>query len=323
MVRIYSILSCLIFFLVSCNKEELSISISSIQLPVQGKVRAIEQLNGHIFIGGGNKGEEGFVLESNTDFTDFTLLNATLKYPIHGITYDHFRYVFTAEDVEIYYSVDLNEFTLHWYKPVNWVEDHNKQPSREIKKAPDGTGHYLVSGGELQFGLIQHSPDSFGSWLPYEFDHEIRTIDFSPKGVGLAAGNGILLRKEIGSTSWGRQRLNHVFITDLEFIDETRVVAAMFNGSFLHSDDGGLTFNQSKTTGQTIRNPLFVSAITHLGNGNLIGVGPKGSVFTSYDYGKSWKGQRKVSENLEVIYPLTQTEVVVGGDSGKLFRLKL
>lgn len=320
MKKIFSLTFPLVLLFLSCNKADIDIAADVVKTPVNSSIRFIREMNGKIILGGGDRGENGFIMEADAALQQFRLIQDSFPFPLYQGHYYAGRYLFTNEQAEIFYSYDLSSFFPHWLRTENFVPDLHQQPGRNMVITPDSSAIFIVSGGEFQYGLIQQSPDTFQSWYPQVFDNELRNMHFTAQGTGWAGGFGILLRSADKGKTWERKEFDHIYISEIQFISETEGVIASFESAFYYTMNGGKTWDKAKRKGKS----GYVNRMAYLTNNKIVTVGSNGTICVSRDGGRNWECDRKFDgKNLYDLLVLNNDRIAVVGEDGMVWMVEI
>ena len=308
-----------LLLLVACKKTDVSIEEQPLQTPIAANIRFIHQFDGAFLLGGGNNGEKGFLMKADSSFQQFTLIQDSFPTPIYQAAFLKGRYVFSNGKAEIFYSDNLVNFYPHWLKEENFVPTLHQQPARQMVVSPD-SALLIVSGGEFEYGLIQRTPDQFLSWKPTVFANELRTIHFTPGGIGWAGGLGILLKSANEGQHWIRQDFGQVFITAIRFSTDNNGLMSTFNAQFYFTQNAGKDWEKATTKGKS----GYINQMKHINRQKVVAVGSNGTICISTNGGKRWDCDRRFNDkNLYDFHILSSNKIIVVGEDGVCWKVDI
>lgn len=309
----------------SCTKDDLSVQYSTVGSPVNEKIRSVRFINNQYVFCGGEIDGNGFVLQGDKELRSVTMSIEDIKWPLFDVAYFENRYVFSSRRAELMYADDsLKSHQFHIPIEENWVLEHNKQPVRQIAVHPDSTQWFAAGGGEFQFGLLFTSHDSMKTWVPQEFDNELRTVCFTPEGKGWIGGNGMVLSKATADAPWEREKINHQFVTDFDFWDGQLGVYSTYNAGIFRTSNGGDSWSQEHKAALGWNQSLQFNRIKFISKQHVIAVGQKGAIAISKDGGRSWKSTFSFhGTDLYDLERINDFEAIVVGENGNIYRVNI
>lgn len=172
-----------------------------------------------------------------------------------------------------------NGISWQFHRLSNWDILHN------ILETNNG---YLASGGKsYEHGYIYLlNPDKQIDTAMY-FDYEISDIKKTASGRYIAAGWGNVRLSDDGGITWKTLPVKGDFFASCHFDDKNHGWIVGYNGTLLHSADGGNTWFEPDADISANGTNSF-RKITGFGKNELMITGNNGRLWRSVDAGKSW-----------------------------------
>ncbi len=291
-------LNCLSFLLMlamlvlfaGCEKVEETDNYSLITLPENELVRAFWQEGDTIYIAGGEKESNGFLVaystiadQSKTIISGYSKgFHSVARNPLNGELY------IGMSNSDLLTVDNLGNVTPHYTEEQYWINDQKKQPLYE--------GHiiqnrlFFIGGGDLQFGVIRKQLDN-DQFVPVEYQSELRSMVSLGGEHLLAVGNGIQITSDDLGETWDRKSSASGYFTSV-CMDTTTGKGWMttFQGAIYNSDDNGENWEKEQTSISTLRSPFYLKRIKLLNHTDYeaAAVGNNGSLAIK-PKGKSWE----------------------------------
>jgi len=311
-------LASILFTISACKKTEIDVEKVAVSSPFNTTVRFIENVNGKVILGGGNRKRNGFIAEYDEVVQAIRMISDTFTEPIYSCTYFLGRYVYVNESGTILYSANQRFFFEHVLNEKDFIPTLNQQPSRELHVNSAKSRVYNIAGGDYAYGLIQECSDTFNTWQPSTFKNELRSADFIA-GTAWAGGFGILLKSTDDGHSWQRQDFKQVYITGIRFNNERQGLLTTFDEHFYHTSDGGENWKKSEVKGKK----GYICAMEKMTDDVFIAVGNNGTVCISRDAGESWKCEKKYGDtDLHCVGKVADDKALIGGEAGIIWELQ-
>jgi photosystem II stability/assembly factor-like uncharacterized protein len=149
--------------------------------------------------------------------------------------------------------------------------------------------HAFVFGGDDYSGDYLQTTDGGNSWISGRVSliGILTSLSFSDPINGSAATSNGIYRTSDGGSTWLKQ--NDTYLTCIQSIDSSNIVAAGSNGIILRSTDAGNSWIQ-QPSGTT--SPLKDILFTDINNGTIAGGYDSGIILRTTDGGFSWTQQQ-------------------------------
>ena len=270
-------------FLVSCSKDVTEIEVETISVGGSDPIRFIESIGDTLVIGGGQKNGQGFVAIADKSNMDFEYLKQDFKYPAYSIYWYDNRYWLGLGNAVYRVTTNLKQYDPYYFKESDWIGDLFRYPFRRTASV-DGE-LFAIIGGQLSKGVVYHSSDTTKNWNPEHYNHEFRALEVTGDSISWTAwvgGNGALLRKRKGDSTWTRINIESMFIIDIHFDDEQNGICVTYDGDVFQSSNGGNVWKKVDSPKQT----RFVNRMRRA-NGHYIVTANDGFIAHSTN-GKQW-----------------------------------
>lgn len=307
--------------MISCQSSFDEVEYETINLPMNGTVWSIEKLNDSWFISGGNTGSNGFILRSDSNFSDFDVISDTLDWPVHDQIYQTNRYYFAADHIEVYSAPDELSKVWIYYPPERyWVNDLNKKTNWKIEQTPE-KDLYIACGGGFNKGVIFHSPPDSPHWIPVEFDHEMRDVAYQSSGIVWGCGYGLLVKSTDGST-WIDQGFYNRFFTSIDFWDDKNGVLATFDGIIYKTSDGGQNWEEVDRI-KGFGGGLSINTMRYCSEKVVVAIGNGGYFNISTNGGLNWSKKQGFDSNNLYDFEYHQGTVYMVGEASVVYHVNL
>ena len=283
----------ILLMFISCKKENIQLNYQSTEIPAMGAIHAIDlftdsQVGDYNWvISGGDNGSTGFIMTSNLEFSEFEMVDDSLKWPVFDQIFYNNRFIFSAEHVEIYFgNSDLSALSTHSPPEEYWVNTLNKKALWQIEETPD-MGLYMAGGGDIGKGLVFYSPNNGGYWIPYELENEMRSVAYQPPNTIWACGYGLLIKTHDFESGWETVPFENEFFTGVDFKNENRGVLSTFDGKIYMTSNGTDWSEVFRIKG--FSDGLSINKIGFLTDQLIVAIGNGGFIAISRDGGSTWK----------------------------------
>jgi hypothetical protein len=295
-----------VVLLAACSKSKRQLETRRISIDVPGMVRSIDQQDSLLYLCGGSKDDEGFIISFSKEFLINGVLQANMENIVYDFLFTNQQYYFPADHHRVYQGVSINDLAIYYPDSAYYVNTLNKKALREIVSVP-GKGLYMAGGAGYSKGLIQFSPDSGMNWHPYELDHEMRSITLQEPATIWCGGYGILLKSD-HEHNWEISPFENSFITGIDFFDEQNAVICTYDGEIYQSKTGGDSWDRIQKTS------LRYNKIAYLNASLIFAVGNNGSISYSKDGGDSWINNQEFDNANLKDFIMMDGEIYIVGD---------
>lgn len=156
---------------------------------------------------------------------------------------------------------------------------------------------FIVAGTGFEGGRILQI-DSLGSVSKMDtFDFALNDVRFADAHNGYICGYGAILKTSDGGTNWSLLDIQGDFFKALSCPDDHNVWAVGYNGSIVHSNDGGAHWKKQRNGDNPLLKRWRLNGVFFQNERQGYAVGDKGLIVITQDGGRSWNEMENTSDN--------------------------
>lgn len=183
---------------------------------------------------------------------------------------------------------------------------------------------FMVSGIALASGRLVEIDSSFRVLRADSLPFEARAIKFVNEHTGYLAGYGAVMRTRDGGRSWHYLPAEGDFFKDLSCLSNGEIWVAGYQGSLLHSMDGGDSWRTVRNGNNLLLPRKRWNAIHFLNPETGAVAGDEGALLLTKDGGASWESiALPVTADLFAVQFQDAQHLWVAGSRGTLFKILL
>jgi hypothetical protein len=311
----------------SCKKENIQLEYQTIEIPVNGTIRAIDPVSDSLetdynwVISGGDNGSSGYILTADHEFNQFELVADSLEWPVFDQIISNNRFVFSADHARIYYgNLNLTQLSIHNPQEGYWVKELNKKALWQIEATPN-MGLNMVAGGGVGKGLVFYSPNNGSNWAPYLLNNEMRGVGYQPPNTIWACGYGLLIKTNDFESGWETVLFENEFFTGIDFMNEVIGVLSTFDGKIYRTSNGESWDEVFRIKG--LSDGLSINKIRFLTKQLVVAIGNGGFIAISYDRGLTWKSGSDFNGTNLYDMAFLNDWLYLAGNAEAIYKLKI
>jgi len=267
----------------SCKKDIKPTSAKQINNPAKGELNKILFVNAdESYIVGGSRYEFSEILASHDAGSTWSIFNMgdEGKKALYGITSFEGRTYGVSFDGKIFIKAATN---VDWrYVQTNyweWFQDIT---------FPEANKGFIVAGNGYRSGRI-YQTDSLGSISKLDtFEFELCDIDFPTQNIGYACGYGAVLKTDNAGDSWNLLDVQGDYFKSLYCVDANNIWAVGYNGSIIHTTDGGQTWDKQRNGNNPLSKKYRFRAVVFKDVNTGYAAGDNGLLLKTTDGGEHW-----------------------------------
>ena len=310
---------CCLCGLSACNKNAVSLNIELLPAETDHNlydVLFVDSLHG--FMVGGERYASSDLLYTADGGQNWTLtqLPPEANKAVYAIAASDNRVQATGFDGKLF-NFDSEQES--WgYSQTNWWEWF-----QGIFIHPSGNT-FIVGGVGYANGRILQIDVSGQVVQADSFDFELTDICFANSLEGYACGYGAVLKTNDAGRTWEQLHVKGDYYKSLYYRMDGSVWAVGYNGSIMHSDDGGMEWKKDRTGGNIGKNQWRLRDIAFLNNKEGFAVGDRGLIVQTSDGGNTWNRIISPSDaDLHAVAFQAESYVWVVGNAGTIIKIKL
>lgn len=310
---------CACFSLASCKKNVTEPrSREIIPSGTDGDLRRILFVNDSLgYISGGIRYHRSDLLTTTDGGHTWTLrhFNTDDNHILYGLCHFGERVYAAAYNGRIYRLANAES---EWqYNQAPWWG-----PFQSIGFADANKG-FIVSGQGFDSGRIIQI-DSLGQVSRMDtFGFSFNDVCFTDPQNGYICGYGILLKTLNGGLSWNVQDVQGDFFKALACPDDHNVWAVGYNGSIVHSSNGGSTWEKQRNGDNPLLKRWRLNGVFFQDDRHGYAVGDKGLIIATHDGGNSWSEIENDSrKDLFGVTVQQDGTLWVTGESGLIIKIR-
>lgn len=161
----------------------------------------------------------------------------------------------------------------------------------------DANNGFIVSGTGFEAGRILEI-DSVGNVGKMDtFGFALSDVRFPDVQNGYICGYGVILKTTDGGASWNILNVQGDFFKALACPDDRNVWAVGYNGSIVHSNDGGAHWEKQRNGDNPLLKRWHLNGVFFQDEQRGYAVGDKGLIVATTDGGRSWNEIKNESKN--------------------------
>jgi photosystem II stability/assembly factor-like uncharacterized protein len=311
-------LGTLLFFSACYKKENWGAFIQQVQVPAGGHLNHIYFVNDTLgYIMGGDRYAWGDILttqDGGTTWELFHLNDQDGKALYGGYTFGNRTYGVSLDG-----KIFIKTTTEAWrFVQTNWWEWFQSVTFPEANKGFITTGLAFKQGNILQIDSLGHvqKVDSF--------NFELADIQFPDAQTGYVCGYGAVLKTGDGGDHWQLQDVQGDFFKGISCIDREHVWIVGYNGSIIHTDDGGKRWHRQRDGNNPLLKRYRLRAVAFRDLQTGYAVGDRGLILSTTDGGNHWQEiKRGTAADLRAVTFHPEGSIWITGDRGTLLKIKL
>jgi photosystem II stability/assembly factor-like uncharacterized protein len=315
-------LSLLLFGLllpVSCKKDQISIRrVSSVYNEGRGFISKILFLDDRtgVAVGGSRYAFHEFITTRDGGQSWHTLREEGGDHKaLYGLGNWKERIFAVGYEGKVYYA-DAPYDTWNLVQASNWAL------FQDLTFTKANRGYMVMGEGYHAGGIVEL--DTMGQVLRTDsFTFELSCIYFQNAGTGFAGGYGAILKTTDSGRSWELQNAKGDFFKGICASDDHNLWAVGFNGSILHSNDGGANWKKKRNGDNPLLKAYKFRAIAFRDALTGYIAGDKGILLKTTDGGENWSEfERFTDADLRCLTLQANGSVWVGTSTGQLFHIE-
>jgi photosystem II stability/assembly factor-like uncharacterized protein len=194
-----------------------------------------------------------------------------------------------------------------WYQHIAF-----SQPNKGI----------LVYGEAYATGGIYAIDSSLNIHLVDTLAYQLCDVEFANAQIGYTCGYGAIMKTEDGGDSWALQNIQGDFFRSLCILDVQNVWAAGYNGSIVHTKDGGAHWEKQRNGDNPLLAKYRFRGIAFKDINTGYAVGDKGLIMKTTDGGEHWSQFEKTTDkDLRCITLVKDGSLWIGGADGLVLHI--
>jgi len=269
------------------------------------------------FIAGGDKYTSALLLstaDGGRSWSSYQTSGGDSK-SVYGLAADGNRVYAVGYEGKIYTK---KTFDPDWLKlqTTEWVWFHNIAFSEPGKS-------FIVSGEGYRGGRIYRLDGNLSLALVDSFEYELSDIRFADARTGYACGYGAVLQTTDGGQHWDLLDIKGDFFRSISCIGNDDVWMAGYNGSIIHTADGGRTWTKQRNGDNPLQKRYRLRAIVFRDRSTGYAAGDNGLLLKTTDGGDHWSEfESFTNEDLHTATLHPDGSLWVAGAKGTLFYIR-
>lgn len=285
--------------------------------PVTGDMNAILFVNDTLgFIAGGEKYTSTEILTTSDGGKNWSLFSSTDNdsKAIYSLAYDGNTVYAVGFDGKIYIR---DQAGISWQK----IQTPAWEWFQQIRFTAPGQG--FITGGEgYRAGRIYRTDGAGNISLVDSFEFELVDIRFAGPQKGYACGYGAVLQTEDGGASWHLLNVKGDFFRSISCIGSEHVWIAGYNGSIIHSDDGGKNWQRQRDGNNPLLKKYRLRSILFKDQRAGYAAGDDGILLKTTDGGEHWSEfEHLTDKDFKCMTLHPDGTLWVAGAAGTLFHI--
>lgn len=308
----------LILLLASCEKPSILLLHQQLASQTNERINEIYFVNDSLgFAVGGERYINGFVMRTTDAGNTWSIQNEISNVTLFGV---HFLNVSVGEAVGYGGKVARTEdggdnWTVLQYPTYERLNSVALiEADKTIIAAGDGFGN----------GFALNSSDNWWQFTRQDFIPSWLHVEMVNNELGFMAGYGAIAKTENAGETWVFQEIKGDFYGDLCFPNNEIIYACGVQGSIVKSEDGGTTWTKQLRVNGVFGKRIHLESIDFVDTKTGLAVGHDGLILITRNGGENWeKVDEFTSVNLRNVHFVNETEAIIGGDSGELWKVQI
>ena len=182
---------------------------------------------------------------------------------------------------------------------------------------------FIVSGEGYAPGNIYSIDSSLNFKMTDSLPFQLCDISFANEMTGYTCGYGAMMKTSDGGNTWQLQNIQGDFFRSLSVVDAQNVWAAGYNGTIIHTKDGGAHWEKQRNGDDPLLTKYRFRGIIFKDLNTGYAVGDKGLIVKTIDGGAHWSlFQKTTDEDLKCITLQKDGSLWIGGSDGLVLHIK-